>query len=224
MNMSISGAGRIAPGEYENIRISGSGKLCGLIRCVSLHTAGACKGESLDCSGQTKAAGSCSFSGDVFSNKLQCSGSFSCGGNLRTNSLSICGGASVKGDITTETATIIGAIKCKGLLNAETIRIKSDGFCHIGSIGGSNVQIRPENSSSILLRMPLLARLFRKKWQTIQIENHIEADVIEILNVSAPRVSGRIVSIGEGCQIDLVQYSETVEISPKANVGRTEKI
>ena len=224
MDMHISGAGRIAPGEYENIHISGSGKFCGLVRCTSLHTAGACHGESLDCSGQTKTAGSCSFSDDVFSNKLQCSGSFSCGGSIRSNSLSVCGAASVKGDITAETATVIGAIKCKGLLNAETVQIKSDGFCHIGSIGGSNVHIRPQHSSSVLHRIPLLTSLFREKWQKIQIENHIEADVIDLVNVSAPRVSGRIVAIGEDCEIDLVQYSEQIEISPKAKVGRTEKI
>lgn len=224
MDMSISGAGRIAPGEYENIHISGSGRLCGLVRCASLHTAGACSGESLDCAGQTKTAGSCSFSGDVSSNKLNCSGSFSCGGSVRCNNISVCGAASVKEDITAETATVIGAIKCKGLLNAENIRIKSDGFCHIGAIGGSNVVIRPEHSSSVLNRVPFLSGLFRKKWQKIRIENHIEADVIDLVNVSAPRVSGRIVTVGEGCEIDLVQYSEGLEVSPEAKVGRTEKL
>lgn len=224
MDMSISGAGRIAPGEYENIRISGSGKLCGLVRCASLHTAGACSGEALDCSGQIKTAGSCSFSDDVSGGKLQCSGSFSCKGSVRSNYFSVCGAASVKGDVTAETATIIGAITCKGLLNAETVKIKSDGFCHIGAIGGSDVQIRPEHSSSILLRFPLLARLFKEKWQKIQIDNHIEADMIDLVNVVAPRVSGRMVTIGDGCQIDLVQYSEQIEISPNAKVGRTEKL
>lgn len=224
MDMSISGAGRIAPGEYENIRISGSGKLCGLVRCASLHTAGACSGESLDCSGQTKTAGSCSFSGDVFSDRLHCSGSFSCGGNVRANTLSVCGAANVKGDISAEAATVIGAISCKGLLNAETIRVNSNGFSHIGAIGGSDVQIRPEHSSSMLLRVPLLSRLFREKWQTIRIETHIEADIIELINVTAPRVSGRVVTVGEGCQIDLVQYSGELTLSPNAKVGRTEKI
>ena len=159
MDINIAGAGRVAPGEYENIRISGSGKLCGLVRCTNLHIAGACHGESLDCSGQTKISGSCSFSDDISSSNLQCFGSFSCGGNVRGNSLKFCGAASVKGDISTEKATVIGAIKCKGLLNAETIQNKSDGFCHMDAIGGSNVHIHPEHSSSIFLRFPLLGLL-----------------------------------------------------------------
>ena len=55
-------------------------------------------------------------------------------------------------------------------------------------------------------------------------KNAIEADTIALENVKTPRVSGRIVAIGEDCEIDLVQYSEEIEISPKAKVGRTEKI
>jgi hypothetical protein len=33
-----------------------------------------------------------------------------------------------------------------------------------------------------------------------------------------------VVAIGAGCVIELVQYSEQVEISPEAKVGRTERI
>ena len=36
--------------------------------------------------------------------------------------------------------------------------------------------------------------------------------------------TGRYIMIGEGCDIDLVQYSENIEISPKAKVKKCEKI
>ena len=224
MDMHISGAGRSAPGKYENICVSGSGKLCGHIHCTGLRTAGACSGESLDCTGTVKSAGSCSFSGDVSVSKLSCCGSFSCGGSIRCDSLSIYGSVRIKEDVTAEAATVHGAIHCNGLLNAETIHIKNDGGSHIGSIGGSTVTIHPEHSERIFLKFPLLSKLLKKKWQTIRIENAIEADTIELINVIAPRVSGRVVTIGEDCRIDLVQYSEQIEISPKAKVGRTEKL
>lgn len=42
--------------------------------------------------------------------------------------------------------------------------------------------------------------------------------------VTTQRVSGRIVAIGEGCKIDLVQYSETIEVSPDAQVGKIEQV
>ena len=58
----------------------------------------------------------------------------------------------------------------------------------------------------------------------IFVENSIEGDNVALENVKVPRVSGRVVAIGEDCEIELVQYSDQVEISPKAKVGRTEKI
>ena len=58
----------------------------------------------------------------------------------------------------------------------------------------------------------------------VRVKNSVEGDDIALEGVTAPRVSGRVVAIGEGCEIDLVQYSEQVEISPEAKVGRTEKI
>ena len=58
----------------------------------------------------------------------------------------------------------------------------------------------------------------------VRVKNSVEGDDIALEGVTVPRVSGRVVAIGEGCEIDLVQYSEQVEISPEAKVGRTEKI
>ena len=51
-----------------------------------------------------------------------------------------------------------------------------------------------------------------------------EGDDVLLSYVTCPRVSGTRVVIGKGCEIDLVQYSETVEISPGAKVRKIEKI
>ena len=53
---------------------------------------------------------------------------------------------------------------------------------------------------------------------------YVDGDEIALEGVVAPRVSGRVVAIGADCEIELVQYSEQVEISPEAKVGRTERI
>ena len=44
MDMKISGSGVIGAGEYEDIRISGSGRLQGLVRCKSFAASGAAFG------------------------------------------------------------------------------------------------------------------------------------------------------------------------------------
>lgn len=242
MDMRISGSGQIAAGEYDNIRISGSGRCRGLVRCASFHAYGSASGETLECKNELKVSGSCGFDKDVRCGSLGVSGAFSCGGNLtaeqkvhcsggtkvsgniKCGELHISGGITVGGDVEAEMVKVSGKINCEGLLNAEEIKICSSGNMEIGTIGGSKVVIYPEHREKWIERLPFLSSIFHFSSSTVRVKNAIEADTIALENVKTPRVSGRIVAIGEDCEIDLVQYSEEIEISPKAKVGRTEKI
>ena len=58
----------------------------------------------------------------------------------------------------------------------------------------------------------------------MKVSESIEGDEIIIEHTNAKTVTGRNVKIGEKCEIGLVQYSESIEISPKAKIGRCEKI
>ena len=58
----------------------------------------------------------------------------------------------------------------------------------------------------------------------MKVAESIEGDEISIEYTSAKTVTGKDVKIGEGCEIELLQYSENAEISPKAKIGRCEKI
>ena len=244
MDMKISGSGQIPSGEYEKIKISGSGHLHGFVRCSSFHSSGSSKGESIECAEEFHTSGSSKFEKDVRANSLNVSGSFHCGGNIMINEKISCSGSircdgNTKcsefsssgafrsgGDIEAEKADISGKINCGGLLNAEEITIKFDTGMEIGSIGGSKIVIYREPKSKSGIRLPLLSSLLRSSSASasVLVKNSIEGDTIALENVVSPRVSGRIVAIGEGCEIDLVQYIEQVEISPKAKVGKTEKL
>jgi hypothetical protein len=74
--------------------------------------------------------------------------------------------------------------------------------------------------------MPLLSKLIGMgaDGAVTYISESIEGDVIALENVKAPLVIGRIVAIGAGCEIGLVQYSEAIEIDPDAKVEKQEKI
>ena len=52
----------------------------------------------------------------------------------------------------------------------------------------------------------------------------IKGGKVELEHVNCPLVIGKNVKIGKGCIIDLVQYSDTVEISHGARVERAEKL
>lgn len=235
MDMRISGSGNIPAGEYENIRISGSGRLCGHVKCNSLHVSGSTHGESIACSQEIRISGSAHIENDVHAANLHVSGSLYCGGNLtvqndigfsggahcekniKCGTLFVSGGITAKASIEAETATINGGISCDGLLNAEQIEIKLEGVgkSSIGSIGCSRLSVEKRK----------IKKLFgRRKKGTLEVKNDIEGDEIDIEYVTCPRVSGRTVKVGIGCEIALLQYSESYEIHEKAKVGRIEKI
>ena len=258
MNMRISGDGNIPAGEYDQVSVSGSGHLYGLVRCTSFSASGSAKGENIECADSFRISGGSSFSGNVSANSIHVSGSFSCDGNVcakeklavsgsmkcakgvkcgqisvsgslkctenvKCDQLSVSGGLRADADIEAEHAQISGSVDCAGLLNADTLEIKIGGGMNIGSIGGSDIVIMLNEGRSITLRLPLFSSLIKKSGK-VCVESSIEGDNIALEYTVCPRVTGRVVAVGKGCEIDLLQYSEAFEISPEAKVGRTEKI
>ena len=170
-------------------------------------------------------SGSLSCGGDVtVANELKCSGSVKCDGSIKCSTLTVSGGLSASGDVEAENVKVSGKLSCDGLLNAEKIDIEIDGrSCKIGSIGGSDIKIYNGSRAKAKPRLPLFAKLVGS-FGGVEVKESIEGDVIAIENVRTPLVVGRIVAIGAGCKIDLVQYSEALEIDPDAEVLKKEKI
>ena len=242
MDMRISGSGKIPSGEYNKISISGSGKLYGNVRCVSFASSGSSKGEVIECAENFGVAGSSSFSGDVKAQNVRIAGSFSCDGELvaqekiscagsvsckksvKSDVISVAGTLKAGGDVEAEEVKVDGALNCEGLLNAENIRIEFEKGMNIGSIGGSKIVVSLKKRRKMFKRLPLFSSIAEGIMGVVKVSLSIEGDEIALECVSCPRVTGRVVAIGAGCVIDYIQYSEDVEISPDAKVGRTEKI
>ena len=70
----------------------------------------------------------------------------------------------------------------------------------------------------------MVSLISKKVFGDMKVKNYIEGDKITLEAVKCPRVTGWIVVIEKGCEIDLVQYSENVKISKKAKVNKLEKI
>lgn len=245
MDLNISGSGQIMPGEYDTIRVSGSGRLEGMVRCQNLITSGSIGGNSVVCQNDIKTSGSCNFSGDISTGNLIVSGGSSFGGNVEAKEniavsggssfrgdvkckrLQLSGGSKIGGDAEAEFIKVCGAMDCAGLLNAEEIEIEFEKGMEIGSIGGSKIVIykRHGEVKKKKFRLPLFSSLIKKSTvDTVVVKNSVEGDEIALEGVVCPRVSGRVVAIGADCEIELVQYSEQVEVSSEAKVGRTERI
>ena len=52
----------------------------------------------------------------------------------------------------------------------------------------------------------------------------VKGDEVQLEHVNCPLVIGKNVKIGKGCKIDLVKYSDMLEISQGASVKRAEKL
>ena len=234
MDMKISGSGTVPAGEFENIKISGSGRLAGHIKCASLHASGAVRGDSVECSGDIHVSGSAHFEKEIKTGSLYVSGAMHCNsdltatqeirlsggvhceGKIKCGELRVSGGFHAEESIEAETVSISGGVATDGLLNAEDIEIKLDGSGKntIGSIG----------CSKLLVEQRRVKKLFGIRMGYLNVKDAIEGDEIDIEYVTCPRVSGRTVKVGKGCKIELLQYGETYEIHEKATVGRIEKI
>ena len=235
--MVISGSGSLPGGDYmEEVRISGSGKVNGSISCTELSISGSGKvcGD-LRSEGKASISGSGSVEGDAQVKEFAVSGSGHVHGELKgekcsvagsfhvgsvsVQELSSSGSIHVCGDLSAEQAVIRGAIYADGLINAENLDVAFESDSRADSIGGSTVKIRKKG-----VVHGLLDRIFKAgKEGTFQVKGSIEADEIDIEYVEADTVVGRNVVIGPGCKIKHLSYSESIKISPEAEVSESSR-
>ena len=209
-HLKVSGSGALIGGEYGEVALSGSNVISSDIKCKSCSASGALKAEAVACSERMQVNGACRFTGTVAAERFVLSGSLSCREIL-------CGSASLKGSVAVaeritakEYAVIQGAIQCQ-TLSAERVSIVFDGKSEILAIKGCSVSVTKKKHL-----LPMV--------QELCVTNSVEADEVSLSYLVCPRVVGKRVVIGKGCEIDLVQYSETAEISPDAKVKKIEKI
>lgn len=256
MDMKISGAGVLSGGEYDDVKISGSAKIEGSVRCRSFSCAGAAKGEGdLRCLEDFRSSGSTHITGEVSAQNAEVSGSLKCSSLAAEKEVKLFGGVSIEGklsggdvrvsgglkvgDIEAESfrfqtsaagpISVGGKLQCAGLLNAETVVITLGLEKHsVNAIGGGSVRVeeRPEGGMFGIFGSP---GPFAFPWGKppagcLTVSESIEADQVELTNTVCPSVSGRKVKIGRGCRIDLVRYSESIEVDPDAQVDKQEKV
>ncbi len=205
----------------EKIEVSGSFSNRGTVKAMEFEASGSAKNcgnftaDIIEVSGAFKVEGDC-----VSAKEAEISGAFKVEGNLKAAELEVDGGLKVTGNLDAEKAEINGGVSCGGLINAEElyVDISSSTGSRAESIGGSKITVEYRRSHN------LINWLFGKKICVFHISESIEGDEIDIEYTNAKTVSGRNVKIGKKCEIELVQYSDNIEISPKAKVGRCEKI
>lgn len=243
MNIHQSGSVKISKGEYEEIKVSGSTKIEGPVRCQKLKASGSLRATGLlDCSGEIRASGSSKFdevkSGDLklsgasnaqgdvrVKGEVKQSGAFNIGGCLSAEIVDASGALSVAGDLEAGTCKLSGSVEVGGLINANTLKVRMGNDSSARAIGGETIAIGKSADSNNGSFVSAIKNLFSFGGTGGQftVTETIEGDDITLEFVTCPEVSGKVVRIGKGCQIGRVNYQESLEISEDAQVGEQVK-
>jgi cytoskeletal protein CcmA (bactofilin family) len=230
-DLVISGTGSASGGLYDLVKISGTGKVHGDIDCNDMAIYGTAtmegnvKAKAVHISGKAritgslktehvKIHGSARMGGDVQCKQFDCHGSANVGGNLSADEVHIHGEAAIKGGCDAEQFKARGEFSIGGLLNAGTIQIKPFGHCQAKEIGGERIEVK-------LQGITFLKKLLFHFGLTAE---SIEGDEIYLEYTSAKAVRGNRVTIGPGCDIEVVEYQDEFQCDPGAKVGTYKKV
>ncbi|TEB10675.1 Polymer-forming cytoskeletal [Pelotomaculum sp. FP] len=239
-DMKISGNGITNGGKYNNVTISGSGKINGDIEANVIRISGAGSFQGNVKSDKFVVNGSGFVSGKLAGRILQCNGNlkvdaeslaaeFKNSGksvilkNLKAERVRSYGCLEVCGGIEAEEFDSIGSMIVGGLLNANRITVLIGGRCLAKELGGEEIHVKLTDFSLFGRLAGAFLRLFRRGFNKLTAEL-IEGTHISLEHTQAKVVRGEMVTIGPKCEIELVEYKESLTLHPTAAVQRQVKM
>ena len=237
-DIKISGSGSSGGGKYNDVTISGSGKISGDLECVDFKTSGSSKvignlkAETIKISGsariegnvevgEMRVSGSSHVIGQVKGQSIKISGSTHIEGNLYGEEVSVSGSVNIGKDCEAESFKASGNFKIQGLLNAGEVNINLGGKSSVKEIGGEHIEVRVSIMDNFFFKK-IIDKMFNSEGAlTTEL---IEGDKIYLENTNAKIVRGKHVTIGEGCNIGLIEYSEESKVSSASVVKEQKKV
>ena len=214
MDEIISGFGIIKEGVYENIAVNGSCNVSGDIKCSKFSLSGSCKFRGrTECDNELQISGAAEFDKDVIAGAVLCSGAVSFHGDIKSKDVSLAGTTKIGGKVDCKNFSCSGIIESSAPVNAENVNIIFGEKSKVRYIGGTTVML----GSSEDKKSGILKKIFASKGR-LTVTESINGDTVNITDVNSPLVSGKDIVIGDGCVIDRVIFSGTLDASPKAKI------
>ena len=158
-SVRISGAGRIAGGEYDSLDVSGSGTIEGDVKANTVSVAGSAKFEGRLEVGKLTVTGTCTIESSLQASSLivrgnlsvnnnlaaevfKTYGSVAVDGNLAAEEIYLAGSSKIAGNVECEKFTSRGSFSISKLLTADEIDIWLGTTNRAGEIGGENIKIK----------------------------------------------------------------------------------
>ncbi|MFF2449313.1 cytoplasmic protein [Neobacillus sp. NPDC058068] len=223
-NLIINGSGSYPGGHYDKVSIRGEGTIVNDVDCSDFHVYGTSEAVENATVGSVKIIGEAEFKGNMEADQTLVMGTMKVGGHallkkmkilgllevgerLSGDDATIKGSIAVNGDVEYETFDSSGGFEITGLLTAETIKVSLRfGESRAEEIGGGKITVKRKKNS-------LLSFGKETGFLTAKV---IEGDDIYLENTKADTVRGKMVKIGPGCQIGLVEYTNELTHDPSA--------
>lgn len=239
-NFKIIGDNTAAGGYYNDARIVGNSVINGDLDCSTFKSTGDSKVNGNLKAESLRVTGSVSITGSVKSDNVVITGNVDSNGDVRSQMLMIRGGITTEGGIIGEDIKLKGYVTIKknceserfkadgqllidGLLNADEVIIKAYGQSRVSEIGGDKITVGKGSNSSVAQMIKFLFMPSNFHNGTLDADS-IEGDEIRLAHTRAKAVRGTNVVIGDGCEIDLVEYKGTLRIHGRSSVKEKKKI
>lgn len=220
-SINLDGVGRSAGGgTFEDINISGVYSINGDLTCNRLYVSGVLKNsKNIKCE-EFRVDGVLKSSESLEAKNINVAGLATIEKNIKSQNISGEGCIKVKEDIESEKVDIEGNITCKGLINCEDFYLFTVGESKIGEIGATNIEIYGEERSKNIFKI-FVPKKFKNNKAYIKV---IEGDNIKLSDCEVDIVRGKNIVIGENCKINIIEYSESIEINELSKVDNVNKI
>jgi cytoskeletal protein CcmA (bactofilin family) len=238
VDLSISGYGIAPGGDYGAVRISGRGKITGDVTCTDLivngsaDAMGAVSCSRLHINGEAgihgdlkaqelKVRGSGDFKAGVAADEFSVSGSAHADKSVNAKTVKVSGSIHVKGDLSADSFSSSGMFEVGGLLSADSVDLTLDwSTSKAREIGGERITAKVGVTGLSVLRT-----IFTLGTHTPRLEaDSIEGSIVWLEQTRARVVRGHNVTLGDGCDIVLVEYSGTLHKSGSVRVGEERKL
>jgi cytoskeletal protein CcmA (bactofilin family) len=231
-DLIIGGYGSAAGGEYGAVKINGYGKVTGDVKCDDLCINGAGELEGAECRtlhvngsgdihgalrvGELKVNGTGTFIGAAKCESARVAGSASFKAGLSAQIVHVTGQIKVTGDLSAERFVSTGVFDIDGLLSADHVEVYLDWTkSRAKEIGGADIAVKRDAGGflrSLFSHSPILEA------------ETIEGNEVSLELTRARVVRGHNVTLGDGCDIGLVEYSGTLRKSGSVRVGEEKKV
>jgi cytoskeletal protein CcmA (bactofilin family) len=231
-HLIMNGSGISSGGDFDKVRIRGDGTVNGELHCLDLKVFGSADlngkvstslfeifgqgniGEDI-VSEKMKIFGETDIRGNVTVKQFKLSGSTNIHGKLVGGDIRVYGETTVAGDCEADFFRLKGVVNIGGMLNAEKVEIHLHfGDSRISEIGGERIRVTRGKALSVFN----LLNLFQSHSAELLVDN-IEGDDIYLEYTRAKVVRGNNITIGPGCDIELVEYKNEFRQSEKSKVG-----